>query len=799
MIDGLDQISGINKIISNTLLLLLSVQIDKFIILSYMKIISFLGGELIYLDTTHANVIGETISYKKKFMTNTFKPSDEVVGPVYVQPSFNINKILKECLKEGIKEKELNCRISYLSECISDFMLPPGLYLFSGGSTGLGKSNFIQGRIQGYNATASFSIKAIMAQQIKELSVKMSITEAEAEKLLVQAENVKQALEKARLGEIKEFHFDEIQVTYEAGYREVMEDVVNNMKEMAKLIPVCCYSATYIDELSLIDFDFIFRLKNNFRRKIDIHQIISKEQDELFQVIDAVAEERIAKILKDTKLSEKEIKELKDKIVKELYEGRREKIKGVKLDQISQLADIIVDTAKRTGLKVLFFLNNEALGIILAAAIEKIKIENSDKTFKHLRVEVVTSEKLKTTDKSIVPQAKDIIDKSRWVPYTVLDKSVGLQKSTVRTEEADVIITTISMEAGINIKNKIAIGCLQTAPEKVFQQLGRARGDGYFFLIAGRGNYKITPRRKSRVSREHSIANKKCRFRDDFYTSCADGFSEYESRCKLSSAADYVVRRLDELGYTPIKKDPIKAATLKNDRSSARKFKEMYLASKNEGIIPSTEEVATKLKINIKKAEEYIDTFKKLYGFFDDKSPEESVDIVYKNLAYSKIQYFCELLDNKEDYSVITELAVKYQKGYKSRLDKGMGGFEQKNIDAMNRDFWMTVFKINSAEDELNSNLRSYLQLFKLLIGMEYNEKSERFEMKAEIAFWDVPLEQGSESVKWSKLSKVAKENNLTGADLCEHTQLNRKEYTNMFNVKSTRIHCAEIISQVKF
>lgn len=700
-------------------------------------------------------------------MTNKLQTLlDEVNTPVMECVAYDIQSLFEASLAEDKTSIVLELGKKKLSESITNIHLPPGLYLFSGGSTGLGKSYFQQQRVLKNEAYACFSLLSIRSQQLNELVEKamergMTKEEADkfADKVLVKLESVELALNAAKAGKLKEFHFDEIQVTYEAGlYRIQIEYMIKVLEEMSKIIPVYCYSATYIEEFSMIDFDFTFHLQNSFRRNMVVWPVISEEQLKVNQLLVENPELKIT-----------------------------DHIKGVKLSVSKQVAEAIQRTHELTSLRQVFFLNNEEIALEVAKELEQ----------KGLTVEVVTSGRLKS--KSQAPQAKNIMQCSEFKDYVVKKKKkkkniYGEFEEYVDTVTGvDVIITTITMEAGININNKVAIGCLQGAPEKVFQQFGRARNDGYWYMICGQGAKNVKKEKVYRVSREYSVASKQCAFEDDELAACADGFSAYDKKCQLSSAASYVINRLDELGYTPDIQRPVLNESKSQTRSSAKKFKNAMLEAKRAGTEVKLSKIAETICCSTIKAEQYKAVYDKFNGFFtkDGVVDDESVDVVFDNLAFSKIQLFVELLEHKDEYQVITDECALLRKLYfqneKSKENKpdAKEGNSEGFVEKQNREFWKKVFKVETAWQEEQINYKSYLQLFKILIGMVY--KNGRFVMVPEKAFWDVPLEQGAESNAWNRINKAANKFDLTGGDICVETNLNRKELVNTLKVPAVK------------
>lgn len=680
--------------------------------------------------------------------------------------AYDIQSLFEATLAEDKTSIVLELGKKKLSESITNIHLPPGLYLFSGGSTGLGKSYFQQQRVLKNEAYACFSLLSIRAQQKidlikKAMALGTPADEAEkfAEDVLVKLESVNIAISAAENKKIKEFHFDEIQVTYEAGlYRISIETLVETLRKLATLIPVYCYSATYIPEFCMFDggFDFTFNLRNDFRREMSVFPVISKEQQD---ANDFLAENP------DVKLTD--------------Y------IKGVKLQTSTQVVNTIERMLIDTRLRQVFFLNNEELA---EQAAEQLKA-------KGISVEVVTADRLKSK-KNKAPQATNIMETSEFKNYTVTKKKSkkniygDFEEYVQESEGVDVILTTITMEAGININNKVAIGCIQQAPEKIFQQFGRARNDGAWYVIVGQGNKVVKKQRVERISKEHSVAIKKCAFVDDRMASCADGFSEYDRKCQLSCSADYVVSELDKLGYTPVYKDVTLNETIRNARSSAKKFKDQMLKIQETGATFCAKKVAEKLTCSVLKVKHYKEVYDRFNEFFtkDVKRDFDSVNIVFDTLAFGKIELFVKMLENREDYISVTKKIVELREIYfrkeSEKEDSAAKGNSDKAVASLNQIFWKDVFHIETAWQEQQINYKSYLQLFKLLIGMEHN--GTRWIMRPEKAFWDVPLE-GREHDVWNRVNKATDKFGLTGADICVETNLNRKELINTHKVPAIK------------
>lgn len=299
-----------------------------------------------------------------------------------------------------------------LSDASGSLPTQAGLYLISAG-TGTGKSHYMTRQSDSKNDVVVFPQKSILAQQ-------KTLAEQDGRSL-----NVLQ-LERFNKKTISDFesygcsaiHIDEIQLLYEADYRaQAVSELREQIASLSKHYPVFCYSGTYINELSPVDFDLII----NVQRPSSpiLYDIVFTAPKKLEQGYNGITNECLQRTIVDS-----------------FHEYKR---------------------------PVLFFNNDHKQNTDLSRHLEE----------KGLRTVCVNRDAVK--DKSHV--------------FHELAQHERISEMNV-----DVVLSTSALEEGINVHDEITVISVQTAPERIVQQWGRARdrSKAKFILVCGYGDSLIS-------------------------------------------------------------------------------------------------------------------------------------------------------------------------------------------------------------------------------------------------------------------------------------------------------------------
>lgn len=672
------------------------------------------------------------------------------------------------------ENSKLKCHTLHLgSDKLSDRLnlsgISKGLILINGGSTGTGKTYMMTEAAflnKGYVFAAT---KAVNMQQSHDAKTKKrkrvvndKIEEYSINPRFTQVEKIKALYESWDRGEteINEIHFDEAQLIYEGGYRERVEDMVEYLSKFAKKIPVFFYSATFIPALSPVEFDFTLNLTNNFRRDLSLFQL--KSEDEY----------KVELLIAEAKKAGKEIKV--------------DIPKGVLLKKANEIIDILVYVKNTHKKKIVFFMNDTEL-------MDAIKEELAKRD---ISAEVVSSQRLITGK---APWAKKIMEKSKF------DKSIKI----------DILLATNTLEAGINIENNISIGSIQTAPQKVFQQLGRARGKGFFFLVAGTGSGIVVPQVIERDSREVSILLKKCKFNNAHHAACCDGFTTYMSRSELSRNAGFVVSGLQELGYHVAEIfDGIIATNKKSARGTLKKYasyiNEKIPKDKIENIKEYLGSIAKGLKISIVQAEKYAEDYAMVSRAIRAMDINITPDDFIQRINKGNLEYICSLIirnearkrtiikegklspDELKDEKFFNEFCAEIERI--KQLKKEIPASVLENIS---NGFWTKIFlKDGDNPDEIHKRLPNLYKLFRFLIGFEVNAHGE-YVVTKDAGWWKVVIPKEHKS----GISKVhtAVKTVMTVEDFCNHEQLNQVEIGLKYTPGKAKKKALTYIDEIKF
>lgn len=136
----------------------------------------------------------------------------------------------------------------YLSDVGHKLPTTRGIHLVTGG-TGIGKTNHMMAHAEAHKGIVVFPTKAVMAQ--KQMTYKViNGTVVQLEKL--SSIKLVDRRGKPLFGAI---HIDETQITYDAGYRESVGELLAVIRRASQIMPVYIYSATVVDHMLPVDLD----------------------------------------------------------------------------------------------------------------------------------------------------------------------------------------------------------------------------------------------------------------------------------------------------------------------------------------------------------------------------------------------------------------------------------------------------------------------------------------------------------------------------------------------------------------
>ncbi|MEZ8945182.1 helicase-related protein [Vibrio sp. 10N.247.311.12] len=171
---------------------------------------------------------------------------------------------------------EINLSSSeYLSDKADLMPSSSGLYLINAG-TGVGKTFYMTNQSHLHNDVVVFPQKSILVQQ--ELKAKQ---EGRSLNLLQLEHFISKGVNDFIAMGCKAIHVDEIQLIYECGYRDVaVSGLYYQLKRLSKHFPVYCYSGTYKQPLSPIEFQWVDVNKTPPKREVVLfHTTAKKDSD----------------------------------------------------------------------------------------------------------------------------------------------------------------------------------------------------------------------------------------------------------------------------------------------------------------------------------------------------------------------------------------------------------------------------------------------------------------------------------------------------------------------------------------
>ncbi|MFM5353961.1 DEAD/DEAH box helicase family protein [Aeromonas dhakensis] len=390
-----------------------------------------------------------------------------------------------------------------------------------------------------------------------------------------------------------------------------------------------------------------------------------------------------------------------------------------------------------------------------------------------------------------------------------------MKTSTVSGCGADIILSTSSLEAGININDPVCIVSEQTEAGKLFQRFGRARKAGKFYMIGGSGTGRVDLTASSVVVRDDEAdtrfdikdtdrntlsqyMNQTCMFTNREHAMSCDRFSTYVDQCDSLRNSFTVMSGLQELGYALADSVQIEIAdnAVKFKRGSkvtvcecirqhveaGKKLHGNELDELIKDVIDRTEidhmtatvhvqkfidfEIQMKLVNSIKQ--DALTVFEKLsvngQSFILSMSMNESTDVAggFVNELYSEVDETIKLVRESAGNVVMTG----------EKLDEWCNTFWQAVV---NKDLNFEWF-----EDD---NKRTRTRLFRYLMGWVEDEIQKRWVIVDEAAWWDVELDR-AEQVKKVRVVKELKANGYELGDVCEYKKMNQRELLNSITPK---------------
>lgn len=225
-------------------------------------------------------------------------------------------------------------------------------------------------------------------------------------------------------------HFDEAQLWYEGGFR-------------------------YDDTERRVDVGILVQMLIEASKRIPVYMYSASEKRKLFHVPFT----QYIHVYKEFKRSLNVVYINKDT-------GTKAKT------SIQTFVDIIRMAHKEYGCKILVFIDSEkTLAIIKKElALSSYEIDGVTVQVEPLKSVVITSKTPET---------------NKVYKHIMEEEKIGGIKP-------DVVLTTSTMEAGININDRVLIISEQVDADRLFQRFGRARNEGEYILISGNGSESLS-------------------------------------------------------------------------------------------------------------------------------------------------------------------------------------------------------------------------------------------------------------------------------------------------------------------
>lgn len=377
-------------------------------------------------------------------------------------------------------------------------------------------------------------------------------------------------------------------------------------------------------------------------------------------------------------------------------------------------------------------------------------------------------------------------DRNKHVKYI-------MENSKIAGCGVDVIISTSSLEAGININDNVTIITEQCVPGLAFQRFGRARNNGHFVMMTGTGNKGVEPNdsnsliisfpgSNSTVLPVHKatlyerLNTSKCVFDNNDHRAACDKYQLFSNLVARTDASVTAVASIQDLGYEVVavnEMDPTK------DDVHKRGTKKLAVESKGDPQYLIDRGVQEDVAVHAIKKWEAFKLQYKLYGIRSSVAPEE----IYLLLNKAGIA-FLELVARDAD---LEGRVTEYVKDMRDRIaDRKM---TDEHVNTTAKRFWSAVVDDPYFSSALSEKRQK--QLFCLLVGLVFGKT--HWSIEGGRAWWNTPLDSG-QSQKLRIREKTISESGKTIEQVCEQHNITKIDLVNM-NTKVVKQLCSDGIN----
>lgn len=405
-----------------------------------------------------------------------------------------------------------------------------------------------------------------------------------------------------------------------------------------------------------------------------------------------------------------------------------------------------------------------------------------------------------------------------------------METSTIAGCGADIILSTSSLEAGININDPVCIVSEQTEPGKLFQRFGRARKSGVFYVVGGSGkgeiyllssavivqnketDTKFTIKDKERNTLSQYM-DQSCRFGNRDHARACDRYSNYIEQCDSLKNSYDVYDKLQGLGYKVdeylvvevsdncIKfKRGSKVSVCQCIREHEEAGRETYGGQLEQLIRDTTVRVGIDHLTASIHVQKYL-AFKvqlQLVNFI-----KQDALTVFEKLSVNGQNFILSMSmnENKEsgvfENKLMTLVSETIAVVVKNAGNVVMTGDK---LEQWSDNFWNAV--VNNVENRDwhgDDNAMTRRNLFRYLMGWVFDEKQNRWVIIQEDAWWGVNKLTRNEQIKKSRFERELSAYGVRLWQVCEFTKKDQKTLLNDYTLKTLIVFLKKecFISQV--
>lgn len=373
------------------------------------------------------------------------------------------------------------------------------------------------------------------------------------------------------------------------------------------------------------------------------------------------------------------------------------------------------------------------------------------------------------------------------------------KKERIADMGVDVVLTTSALEEGINVHDAVTVIGVQTAPERIVQQFGRARNQelAHYVLITGIGEQLITERQskdkavllsefshdKSLERARNGISEQAVFIEHEKHKHSVMGRAIQVQRLQRPAYGIQVISDLKNYGYEPSGVYEFDSdVTIPLSRLSKR---ELAFAKLNNA---SVETLHEQTGMNTQIIESHFAKFDLFESRINESALKGALDIIsndinkyqewiaqaYQTLSEESLSWLMHLTDNQlkqlQELVQLVYSSKKTERLKRTELIKTAHAFYESLYISDDGDMHDDWTGSRSWYDSLDDKVNQPVKLFRFLLGYEYDNSNAVFVLNKQ-SWWECELSRSEQASYTRKLKAVPDKEQFH-----EQTQLTQRD-----------------------